>query len=251
MADAIERGHESVAQNPSEKYDQAFFLDLAAKGKDAWNAWRRDPTNKDVRVTFAGVDFSQAPKDQIDFSGFEFGDYADFSLCKWRGIGLEETVRVAGGFTLLDFHPRRAFFFGAAFGQKASFEHASFGDWALFSYATFGQDACFAGATFGVKAWMDAAFGSFADFTGATFGSGASFYGAAFSLGAKFNEANFKEWVSFAGQSHDQWAKCASSKMGSEAFGEMKPRHEGFWTTWNSSPDLLPFISFANTLVSG
>jgi len=87
MADAIERGHESVAQSPTEKYSQAFFLDLATKGKDAWNAWRRDPTNKDVRVTFAGVDFSQAPKDQIDFSGFEFGDYADFSQCKWHCVG--------------------------------------------------------------------------------------------------------------------------------------------------------------------
>jgi hypothetical protein len=34
-----------------EKYDQHFFLALAANGKDAWNAWRRDPANKDVRVT--------------------------------------------------------------------------------------------------------------------------------------------------------------------------------------------------------
>lgn len=29
--------------------------------------------------------FSEAPKDKIDFTGFEFGDYADFSRCKWRG----------------------------------------------------------------------------------------------------------------------------------------------------------------------
>ena len=36
------------------KYDQAFFLALAAKGEDEWNKWRRDPANKDVRVTFAG-----------------------------------------------------------------------------------------------------------------------------------------------------------------------------------------------------
>ena len=71
--------------DPSKKYDQAFFLALATKGKDAWNAWRRDPANKDVRVTFAGIDFSEAPRDQINFSGFEFGDCADFScVCRWR-----------------------------------------------------------------------------------------------------------------------------------------------------------------------
>ena len=66
-------GHE-----PTKKYDQEFFLALAAKGKDAWNAWRRDPANKDVHVTFAGIDFSEAPKDQIDFSGFEFGQPCGF-----------------------------------------------------------------------------------------------------------------------------------------------------------------------------
>gem|GEM_PF-4568779 len=36
--------------------DGAFFLALAAKGKEAWNAWRRDPANKGVYVTFKGVD---------------------------------------------------------------------------------------------------------------------------------------------------------------------------------------------------
>jgi hypothetical protein len=50
-----------------------------ADGQNAWNAWRRDPANKDVHVIFAGIDFSEAPRDRIDFSGFEFGDLADFS----------------------------------------------------------------------------------------------------------------------------------------------------------------------------
>ena len=69
MADETTPGDEPPAEKP--KYDQAFFLDLAAKGKDAWNAWR-DTANKDVPVTFAGVDFSKAP----------FGNGAVFSLCK-------------------------------------------------------------------------------------------------------------------------------------------------------------------------
>ncbi|HEX3495284.1 MAG TPA: hypothetical protein VHT48_07940, partial [Methylocella sp.] len=71
MADETTPGDEPPAEKP--KYDQTFFLDLAAKGKDAWNAWRRDPANKDVRVTFAGIDFSMAPRDQINFEWFQFG----------------------------------------------------------------------------------------------------------------------------------------------------------------------------------
>jgi len=38
-----------------EKYDQEFFIALALKGKDAWNAWRRDPASEGVRATFAGI----------------------------------------------------------------------------------------------------------------------------------------------------------------------------------------------------
>ena len=39
MADETPPGDDPPAKNP--KYDQDFFLALAAKGKDAWNAWRR------------------------------------------------------------------------------------------------------------------------------------------------------------------------------------------------------------------
>jgi hypothetical protein len=55
-------GDKSPAQ--AQSYDQAFFLALAAKGKDEWNKWRSDPANKDAYVTFAGVDFSAEPWDK-------------------------------------------------------------------------------------------------------------------------------------------------------------------------------------------
>ena len=64
-----------TTQPKSGKYDQAFFLDLAAKGKEAWNTWRRVPANRYEHVTFAGVDFSEGSRDQIEFLGFEFGNY--------------------------------------------------------------------------------------------------------------------------------------------------------------------------------
>jgi uncharacterized protein YjbI with pentapeptide repeats len=189
------------AGDQSQKYDQAFFLDLATKGKDAWNAWRRDPANKDVQVFFAGIDFSEAPRDKIDFSGFEFGDHADFSACKWR----QEIERPEA------FVPGRAFFTGAAFGHGARFTGAAFGDQAKFTSATFrhGADftsadfrdgASFADARFGSGAnFAEARFGSGANFAGATFGEQASFVGAAIGDGAYFDKTFFKGRVEFNG----------------------------------------------------
>ena len=101
-------------------YDQNIFLGLAAKGKDEWNKWRQ--ANKGVRVTFAGIDFSKAPRDEIEFSGFEFGDHADFSGCKWWG-GVWQEIEEPEPFV-----PGRAFFTGAAFGHEAKFTGAAFGD---------------------------------------------------------------------------------------------------------------------------
>jgi len=43
MSDETTPGDKSRAKEP--KLDQAFFLALAEQGKDAWNAWRRDPAN--------------------------------------------------------------------------------------------------------------------------------------------------------------------------------------------------------------
>jgi uncharacterized protein YjbI with pentapeptide repeats len=252
MADAIERGHESVAQNPSDKYDQAFFLDLAAKGKDAWNAWRRDPTNKDMRVTFAGVDFSEAPKDQIDFSGFAFGDHVDFSNCKWRGVRLEEAVQVVGGFNPSAFQPGRAFFSGAAFGLGTNFNGGCFGDWAVFYGATFEQGVDFRDAVVGDSAMFnDANFSVFADFSGTTFGAGASFCGAGFWLVIKFDQAHFKGWISFSAETQEEWNKNVNLRMGAEAGMELKQRHEALWKRYDSRPDRLPSISFGGALFDG
>ncbi|MGA9486963.1 MAG: pentapeptide repeat-containing protein, partial [Methylocella sp.] len=140
-----------------EKYDQDFFLALAVKGKDAWNEWRRDPAHKDVRVTFAGIDFSEPPRDKIDFSGFEFGNDGDFSQCKWRGgWGRAGDILQMGN----RFSSGQAFFKGAAFGRAASFVGATFGSDANFTGTAFGDSAIFTYALFGPGAkFDDAVFG--------------------------------------------------------------------------------------------
>jgi hypothetical protein len=186
MAEETSPGDKPPAEKP--KYDQEFFLALAAKGKDAWNAWRRDPANRDVNVVFRGVDFSQPPNDSINFEGFEFGDGADFSVCKWRGVEWVEIQENPQAF-----RPGRASFSSAAFGDLAKFAGAAFGNWARFADAAFGDEASFEGRTaFGLGARFDgAAFGNSAPFNGAAFGDDASFDNAAFGDDASFAAATF------------------------------------------------------------
>jgi hypothetical protein len=200
MADQIETGGEPPARIPT--YDQNFFLGLAAKGKDEWNKWRRDPANKDVRVTFLGIDFSEGTNDQISFGGFEFGDEANFSNCKWRG------AKGTGGECFL---PGRAYFECAKFGDGSNFTRAAFGSLAYFGHAKFGHLAIFSGAAFGSLANFSAAvfgeganfdetsFGVLATFVGTNFGVGADFSGAAFARMARFSQAGFHRAANFTG----------------------------------------------------
>jgi hypothetical protein len=164
-------------------------------GKDSWNAWRRrDPANKDARITFEGVDFSEAPKDQIDFFGFEFGHHANFSKCKWRGAEWQEYEDNRETFTF-----GRACFTSAAFGHGARFYSSAFGNGADFSGVKFDHGAIFLNAVFGHGAFFeDAAFGYLASFDSAAFGNGANFNGVAFGDGATFNGATFGNWATFA-----------------------------------------------------
>jgi len=178
-------GGKTSAEEQANEHVKYFFLDLAAKGKDAWNSWCR--ANKDVHVTFAGVDFSEAPRDQIDFSGFDFGagENLNFSGCKWRGVELPYTPNI--------FEPGLAFFTSAYFGRSANFTGATFGDGADFTSATFGGGANFTGATFGSRAnFANVQILGRANFTGATFGDGADFTNTSFQDEAKFDKTHFE-----------------------------------------------------------
>jgi hypothetical protein len=124
MADETTPADDRPAETRHNEHVKAFFLDLAAKGKDAWNAWRRDTANKHVHVTFQGIDFSIAPNYQINFAGFDFGDGANFSGCKWRDSTPQDFIL---GF--------------------ACFNLATFGDRTDFTRATFGSTANFVGVT--------------------------------------------------------------------------------------------------------
>jgi hypothetical protein len=207
MADETAPGGELPAEVQSDEHVKTFFLNLALRGKDAWNAWRRNPANKEVRVTFAGSDFSETPRDRIDFSGFEFGDYADFSGCKWRGAKWEESEKNDKAFKL-----GRASFARTVFGSDASFDGAAFGHSAIFDSAAFGDDTSF----------DDVAFDNGTSFDDAAFGSRCSFNGVAFGWSARFANTVFKGCGDFTGKTNGQ------------------PNSDG------AGPDRFLTISFAN-----
>jgi hypothetical protein len=240
MADEkSEPGEKASAEEQANEHVKDYFLALAAKGKDVWNAWRCDPANNNVAVNFAGIDFSEAPRDQINFEGFDFGGHANFSGCKWRGVTSEEKRRRSA----VVFTPGRAFFLGAAFGDHADFTSAVVGERASFNGATFGNRPTFSRATFSRSA----------DFTGAKFGKWASFTGAAFGDQANFNRTHFKGQVYFAGMSTDEWASDIARTHGkdTETFTALKQRHEESWDRYRSGPGCFLSISFKKARIDG
>ena len=278
MADEDKPGDEPPSGVPSKKYDQDFFLALAAKGKDAWNEWRRDPVNKNVRVTFAGIDFSQAPRDEIDFSGVEFGDYAEFSGSKWLGTKNGKVSEVFEEALYPNFHkPGRASFAGAAFGHStnftgaifdthAAFAGAAFGDGADFTASTFHKMADFTGAAFGDDAdFTSAAFNYLANFRVAAFGNEvrfmnvafrnlATFAGAAFGSGVLFSQTLFNDDADFTGMSKEQWTatvRALFSWMDGTAFVALIQRHDESWRRRGSGPDRFLAIWFSGARFDG
>lgn len=153
-------------------HDQEFFLALARRGKDTWNAWRA--SNAGLAATFAGIDFRTPDNASIAFSYFRFGDDPDFSGCIFNQT--------------------------AGFSNAAHFDNASFGDRANFTGVRFNQDADFSRAVFGAHAtFAGATFGDNADFAHSTFGTAADFSCAVFSYRTKFCDSKFEGVALFSG----------------------------------------------------
>ena len=186
---------EPAQEVQANEHVKVFFLALAALGKETWNAWRDDPENADVRVTFAGVDFSESPLDEIDFAGFEFGDEADFSGCRWRDTLFRQVHNAPN-----TFKPGQASFENASFGAEANFRDVTFGEKPNFAGAKFGVCVDFAGSTFGNRTdFTGTIFDESPDFAGTNFGPWANFAGAKFGYGAGFTTATFGRSAIFTG----------------------------------------------------
>jgi hypothetical protein len=164
-------------------------LELARRGRDAWNTWRR--RNPDLPADFSRTDFRAPGSNKISFAGFEFGPNADFSNCVFggadhRAVAAQDVNPYAA--EAARFLDGGAWFYGARFGPAANFAGTVFEGVAVFQGAAFGRDASFA----------DAVFRDEANFVDAQFADGASFAGAAFAKLLQCERAHFAGAVSFA-----------------------------------------------------
>lgn len=173
-------------------------LRLVCEGREAWNRWRR--THSDVKVDFAGVDFTSDHYEHASFAGFEIGNSTSFEGAKFRdGISFNRAV-----------FGDRAYFDRAIFKGTADFNGAEFTGWANFAGAKFQDDCDFSGVTFRGEArfggagferrskFISTAFTERAHFHDATFGDSTSFEHASFLNLAIFGGAKFVGEASFA-----------------------------------------------------
>ncbi len=240
-------------ESAKQVYDQVFFLDLARpkpgetqeQVRERWNAWRRDPANADVAVTFEGVDFRTEGNTGISFAGFEFRDWAKFNDAVFGDkTSFFGTVFGSGALFIGAVFGDLTMFHGTIFGSFANFGGAKFGRWAEFIECSFGESAEFAGATFGPEAkFIRSNFDDYAWFAGATFGEGTQFDGA-----------TFGDVASFAGAAGDRdvealrkyWATLEETARATEEAAYRKRREEeGFGSA------KVSYISFSGARFRG
>lgn len=262
-------GREVEAQIPPTVYNVTFFLDLARKGVEAWNEWRRDPANEGVKATFAGVDFSD-PRSRINFSGFEFGDHANFAQCVWPSKAQRAatfTNAKFGDFARFDGvrFDCPAYFSNAIFGKHANFSAANFrggawfdgeavfGDSAMFEAALFRGPTLFEGATFGDKpAFNYATFQRGCSLEKAAFGVEVSFVGACFGERSSFNDATFVGVVVFRAIDEEDWDRRFRERvLGYSQAKALLSEDGGSWILRGSGPNRFLDISFANARFYG
>jgi uncharacterized protein YjbI with pentapeptide repeats len=178
-------------------------LEVARAGTSAWNTWRL--AHPSDHADFSGTDFTSAENRDIVFSGFEFGESANFNDTRFGDTPI--------GYQIYGVDPNRgspsgaALFHGAVFGGDASFHRAKFGTEARFDGAVFEGSANF----------LDARFAGPSRFTGAVFGS-VTFDGARFGNYTWFDGVLFVDHASFERTVFGEVARFDSAAFGTAYF---------------------------------
>ncbi len=153
---------------------KAGCLALARSGYQVWNAWRNVfPTNSNLVPNIADFSKYDFSADLINFSEFDFGDNANFSLAKF---------------------PKNQSFTNARLGVNCLLLATSWGDSCSFDKATFGKGTHFHGAQFGINC----------SFFAAKFGEDIQFFGAYFGAGITFQKAQFAGYINFSASNWEQ-----------------------------------------------
>lgn len=144
-------------------------------------------------VNFSGVDFNAESNGDfryLNFSGFNFGDFANFSDAIFG-----ERIRFVGSVFGINTNMSRVNFTGAA-----NFLNSSFGHGSNFFGAKFASSADFRGVSFGdVTDFRGTQWGTGADFSAAKFGSYAQFHLAQWRSNVSFSRTTWGEGASFIG----------------------------------------------------
>ncbi len=272
-----------VAFGPPENPRPHGFLVLAKAGRDIWNSWRTDhPTELDASTGKwlravrwhadnppEHVNISNQPG--LNFSGFLFGDGADFTgqqfsrdmgVVKFEGARFGDDAR----FDSTAFHFGVSFR-GASFGSNASFRSVSVTPDEVLPIAT--DWICFENATFGDKARISGLYCAWnyglekmpvVSFKGVKFGDGARFLlggiatpfrlldisEAVFGKDADFSESFFKGMASFRGSRFGANTTFAYALFSDVDFEQC---HFGDWVDFKG--DDFRWISFAQTVFEG
>jgi len=202
----------SVTINDPEGITAEECLKLAQLGRERWNEWRREFPAKNFeskianRANFRRCHFHSASL--VNFFGFEFGDFADFS-----GTTFDTDMSFYGATFGKD-----ASFVGASFRGIANFEKSHFGDRTTFARAKFFGYVTFSNSIFGADIQFSAAkFEGFSNFSRCQFGHFADFDEAKFGPIADFSAAIFRS-VSFILSRFDRMAKFSGAMFGSADF---------------------------------
>lgn len=120
--------------------EQLHFINLAKQGKDAWNNWisnNQATYNETSRkwenaVNFSNINFSQyfPDRDEINFSGFNFGNGANFTGCSFIG--------------------KICLFVDSHFGQDTNLTNVNFGESVLFNGTQLSGKVDFSNSTFNI-----------------------------------------------------------------------------------------------------
>jgi len=174
----------SVVENGSrDNITPKGCLSLARCGSTLWNIWREANPSLPIGhgidysniADFSNIDFTH---EQIDFSGFKFGDGAKFNFCKWE---------------------RYADFFQAEWGDNCEFIGTVWGKRSFFSLAKWGDNCTFEGSFWDHDAIFECAiFGNNINMSNTYWGERIFFNGSKFGNNLNLNLSTWREDVSFS-----------------------------------------------------
>ena len=194
--------------------DGRRWLELAALGRDAWNAWANEelkkPLDQRSRVDLVGQQISHS-----DFSGFVFPGIVSFGRAAFKGHAFFSRAHFVGGVDLDDAQfDGDATFQGTKFSATASFHSCAFRSAVGFTWAEFDGPAFFnASDIVGLAHFNDVRFAERVEFSAVRFHHSAIFSKTTFLSDVRFVNTTFSSAADFEGVTFAQLAHFDAARF--------------------------------------